>query len=127
MNDASKRTCFRVPDSVKSTETQDGAVLLDVKQGLCFSINPVGMLVWKRVRDGCTTTQIAQYLAETFSISPEQARNDTQEFLHELMEKRLVQEEEDRTESSNGRRGWIAETFPSLWKLVRSNRTRQME
>lgn len=126
MNLLTTSSGLRVSKSVRLAETQDGAVLLDVKQGLCFSINPVGTLIWKRVSDGCAVTQIVQYLTETFSISPEQARTDTQEFLDSLIEKRLVQEL-NRKETGNSRRGWVAETFPRLWKLVRSDRTSQLE
>ncbi|HEY6249490.1 MAG TPA: PqqD family protein [Candidatus Angelobacter sp.] len=117
---------MQVSESVRLAETQDGAVLLDVKQGLCFSINPVGMLIWKRVSDGCAVTQIVQYLAESFGISTEQASNDTQEFLDVLIEKRLVQQQ-DRKDTGNDRQGWFAETFPRLWKLVRANPTRVQE
>jgi hypothetical protein len=126
MNQLTTRSDLRVSESVRLAETQDGAVLLDVKQGFCFSINPVGTLIWKRVSDGCSIAQIVQYLAETFSISAEQARTDTQEFLDSLIEKRLVQQQ-DRKETGNGRRYRIAEKFPGLWKLVRLNRTRQLE
>lgn len=100
-------------------------MLLDVTQGLCFSINPVGALIWKRVSDGYAVTQIVQYVAETFSMSAEQARTDIQEFLDVLIEKRLVLQ--DCKEPENGRRGWIAETFSGLRKLVRANGTRQPE
>lgn len=126
MSDLNQTRTLYVSPSVRMAETQDGAVLLDVTQGLCFSINPVGALIWKRVSDGCALSQIAQYLAETFSISVAQARNDTQEFLDALIEKRLVQEP-DRKETGAGRHGWFTETFSRLWKLVRPNPTRQLE
>lgn len=126
MSQTTTSSGLRVSASARLAETQDGAVLLDVQQGLCFSINPVGTLIWKRVRDGCTVTQIAQHMAETFSISTEQARSDTQEFLEILIEKRLVQQH-DRKETGNGQHGWLAETFPWLWKLFTTGRARQPE
>jgi hypothetical protein len=39
---------IRVADSVRETINQDGAVLLDIKQVFCFSMNPVGEVVGNR-------------------------------------------------------------------------------
>jgi Coenzyme PQQ synthesis protein D (PqqD) len=79
-------------NSVKVAETADGAVLLDIRQGLCFSINPVGAIIWKHIREGCDSSQIAQYVVQAFDIPAEQARNDVQEFIEDLKQKQLVHE-----------------------------------
>lgn len=89
-NTPTKPVSLRIADSVRLAETQDGAVLLDIRQGLCFSINPVAVLIWKRVSEGCGIDEITEYLASTFTIPKEQARLDAEEFLQTLIEKRLV-------------------------------------
>ena len=126
MNQTFPTRNLSVSASVRLAETQDGAVLLDVQQGLCFSLNPVGTLIWKRLCDGCSVTQIVQSIAEACSISEEQARNDTDEFLQALIGKRLVQTL-DHKEPDNDRHGWFTQTFPWLWKLISAGRARQPE
>lgn len=106
---------LRVSVSTRLAETQDGAVLLDIQQGLCFSVNPLGTVIWKLICDGHPETQIAEHLVSTFGISEEQARGDTDEFLRVLIEKRLV-ERLDHQQSQNRRRGWWAKTFSRIWE-----------
>ncbi len=42
-NQSAKR--FVSPD-VRATYTEHGGVLLDIRKGLCYSLNPVGTRVW---------------------------------------------------------------------------------
>lgn len=110
---------LRASPSVRVSETQDGAVLLDVKHGLCFSVNPIGVLIWKRVSDCCELEQIAQDIASTFKVSVEQARTDTQEFVDSLIEKHLLL----GVEPTHIRRSRLLETVAWLTNLVRSKHT----
>lgn len=126
MKDRSENRSLRISSSVRITETQDGAVLLDVKQGLCFSINPVGTVIWKRVNEGWPVTDVMRYLAETFSISLDQARDDTQEFLDVLLEKRLV-EMGNGGRTTGNRLSRISGLLAGLAKLRRAGRTRKQE
>jgi hypothetical protein len=126
MKEMIKSNGLRISASVRVAETQDGAVLLDVKQGLCFGVNPIGTVIWKHVSEGCEPNQISRHLADTFNISTEQAYNDVQEFLQELKQKQLVKEP-DSTERQSGRRSGLVELFVSLSKLVRNRRTNNTE
>ena len=36
-----------IPDGIRETVSEDGAVLLDIDQGICFSLNPVGLKIWE--------------------------------------------------------------------------------
>src|SRR5260370_27703908 len=38
-----------VSPDVRSTYSEDGAVLLDIQKGLCYSLNPVAARVWSAV------------------------------------------------------------------------------
>ena len=38
-----------VSPDVRSTYSEDGAVLLDIQKGLCYSLNPVAARVWSTV------------------------------------------------------------------------------
>jgi hypothetical protein len=76
--------------SVRKAESQDGAVLLDVRQGLCFSMNPVAALIWEQLGQGCSPMDIAHNLTKTFDISVEQASVDVQQFVHQLSQLQLL-------------------------------------
>lgn len=104
--------------SVRIAETPDGAVLLDITQGLCFSINPVGAIIWKHINEGCDPCQIAQHLVDKFRISSEQAHTDVGEFLQELREKQLLHEFGSTTAQS-WRFRIFAEVLRGCWKRNR--------
>lgn len=100
-------------------------MLLDVKQGLCFTINLVGTLIWKRINEGWPVTDIERYVAGTFSIPLDQARDDTQKFLRVLIERRLV-EIGNGGQTTRNRLSWISGLFTGLAKL-RPGRAREQE
>lgn len=114
-----KSSDLKISASVRIAETQDGAVLLDVKQGLCFNINPVGALIWKQLSEGCEADQICRNLADRFNISTEQACTDVQEFLQDLREKQLLQDVESTPSQSKRARG-LVEVFRELWSSRKS-------
>jgi hypothetical protein len=57
---------FRPSDSVRKVENQDGAVLLDLRQGLCLSMTSVGVKIWNLLAQGCSLEQITESLAVQF-------------------------------------------------------------
>lgn len=126
MNNGNGPDILRVSPSVRLAETPDGAVLLDVTQGICFSINCVGVLIWKQAGEGRELDQIAEYIAETFNISLEQARIDTQEFLDVLKEKQLVQAL-GSSGSQNGRHRRFWRIPAGLSRLVRGKHAKRVE
>lgn len=113
--------------SVRTADTQDGAVLLDVKQGLCFNLNPVGALIWKHICEGREPRQIAEHLVQAFNISHDQATSDVHEFLEDLKHKQLVHEHGSPA-NQTGRRRKFADRFSEfLPKLFRRRATYRSE
>src|SRR5882672_6254932 len=88
-------TTLKPSESVRETESQDGAVLLDIRQGLCFSMNPVAALIWKQLLQGRHPADVAHNLARTFDISSEQASIDVQEFVRRLAQLQLLRQPKD--------------------------------
>ena len=58
-------------------------LLLKLKTGDYYTVNEVGLAVWK-LADGSTDAEIAAALARRFDISPEAALKDTRSYCHEL-------------------------------------------
>jgi hypothetical protein len=106
MKETIESTGLRASASVKVTDTQDGVVLLDVQQGLCFPLDQVGTLIWKRLEQGNQVVEVAQHIAETYQIPIQQALTDVQEFVQQLLAQRLVLG--SHSDGQEGSPGWLS-------------------
>ena len=98
-----------ISPGVRETASEDGAVLLDIEQGICFSLNPVGLRIWEMVKNRKSVDQIADTLAQDFPVPRSQLVSDVLEFLQALETKRLIHKPGDIP----SRRSWLAKIFPS--------------
>jgi len=80
----------KVSDSVRSTHGQDGAIVLDVRQGQMFNLNLVGSRILELLESGSTEEQITDAISREFGANIETVRKDVAEFLQELKEHQLV-------------------------------------
>jgi hypothetical protein len=85
---------YRVSDTVRSTHNQDGAIVLDVRQGQMFNVNFVGSRILELLKSGSTESSIVDEIGREFGVSRDLAKNDVREFLQTLKERRLVEERE---------------------------------
>lgn len=95
---------IKIAKGVRETVNQDGAVLLDIEQGLCFSLNPIGTRIWEMMKNGCTAAEIADSLEQEYHIPHSQVVGDVSDFLKQLAEKRLIGEQS----SSGDKRGFLS-------------------
>jgi len=80
---------YRLSDTVRSTHNQDGAVVLDVRQGQMFNVNFVGSRILELLKSG-----IVDQIGREFSVSSDLAENDVRQFLQNLKKCHLVEEHE---------------------------------
>lgn len=85
---------MKISEHVRTTITQDGAVLMNIKGGSMLTLNPIGSIIWQRLSDGRTPAQIAAQLASEFGISQGQACADVNEFVEQLRAQQLIEPEE---------------------------------
>lgn len=79
------------PDSVRAVGTADGAVLLDIRQGICVSLTSVGAEIWDLLKSGTQINDIVGRLSEEYREVPSgQIRNDVEEFIAGLRAKELL-------------------------------------
>ena len=97
-----------IAPSVRETASEDGAVLLDIQQGICFSLNPVGLKIWELLKKRYSVDQIADALAQDFPVSRSQLFSDVVEFLQALEAKRLIR----RSGHTVPTRSWLTRIFP---------------
>ncbi len=97
-------SAIKIAKGVRETVNQDGAVLLDIEQGLCFSLNPVGTKIWEMIKDGRSVDEIAEALEEEFHLPRTQLLTDISDFLKQLENMRLVGNQSSPAE----RRGFLS-------------------
>jgi hypothetical protein len=95
---------------VRGIQTPDGAALLDIRQGLCLSLNPVGAEIWRLLKLMTPVNAIADQLAIKFNEARDCILDDVREFLSDLSQKGLlsVDKEDTRIASSKLRSALIS-------------------
>ncbi len=82
-----------VSPDVRSTYSEDGAVLLDIRKGLCYSLNPVAARVWSTVEanpSGIDLHALVGVMETHYKIPHEQLERDATEYLSKLEQMELV-------------------------------------
>jgi hypothetical protein len=89
---------FGVPsDSVRDVETPDGAVLLDIRQGLCLSMNIVGARIWNLLKLQRSWDEINARISEEFTAPLEDVQTDARAFIHALLMQKVIVEPKDKS------------------------------
>ena len=83
---------YRVSDTVRSTHGQDGAIVLDIRQGQMFNLNFVGSRVLELLKNGTDESAIVDRISHEFDVSRVVAERDVREFIDALKEHKLVDE-----------------------------------
>lgn len=65
-------------------------VVVDLDTEQYFSLNATGTVVWTVVSAGEPTASAADQLVEQFDVNPQQASNDVEELVAELVENGLL-------------------------------------
>jgi hypothetical protein len=117
MSDPETMTDFTISPGVRETASEDGAVLLDVEQGICFSLNRVGLRIWELLKKRCSLDQIAEALGQEFPVSRSQLLSDTTEFIAELEAKHLIH----RPGHTIPKKSWFSRVLPSRKERLSAN------
>ena len=83
---------FRVSESVRSTHGQDGAVVLDIRQGQMFNLNFVGSRILELLKTGATESAIVDEISQKFEVSRDIAETDVREFIESLKQHHLLED-----------------------------------
>jgi DNA-binding Lrp family transcriptional regulator len=81
----------KISAQVRSTHDQDGAVVLDIKNGRMFGLNLVGSRILELLKDNAQPPQIAEEISREFGVAPETASADVREFLETLEKNHLIE------------------------------------
>jgi hypothetical protein len=83
---------LRLSEQVRSTHNPDGAIVLDIRRGQMFRLNPVGYRILALLEAGHEEQRIADEISREFRITHDIVRNDVREFLAILEKHRLLEE-----------------------------------
>jgi Coenzyme PQQ synthesis protein D (PqqD) len=99
----STNATVKLAAGVREAFNQDGAVLLDVDQGLCLSLNVVGAKIWQMLKQDWTREQIIAALAREFGEVPRaQLQQDYIDFVRQLETNKLARFESESTRTEPG-------------------------
>jgi len=93
---------WAIAPDVRATYSEDGAVLLDINKGVCYSLNPVASRIWLTIEScpsGITLDGIAGALGTHYGTPYQQVLADTEECLDSLRQLGLARRN-GRTASS---------------------------
>jgi hypothetical protein len=82
---------FRTVPSSRALVNQDGAIIIDSEQGLMFSLNTTGGLIWQCLGRQSTVREVAEKVAAQFGIPYAAAEQDVFTFLARLKEQKLIE------------------------------------
>lgn len=116
---------YRLSSHVCSSNSKDGSIILDIDEGLIFSLIGVGSLVWTKLNThpaGLTVDDIVRSIQSDFEEVPaQQIQRDVENMLSQLVQKKLVNVSEGRVESVTARtRLWLNNAVERLaYRTVR--------
>jgi Coenzyme PQQ synthesis protein D (PqqD) len=85
-----KHAVVRPARSIREAQNRGAAVLLDIGQGTCYSMNPAGTLIWQLLRLNYSTEQIVHSLATRFGADHDRIREDVIEYTEDLRRNGLI-------------------------------------
>ena len=74
-------------------DVSDGAILLHLKDGIYFGLDPVGFDIWKLLSEGHSCDAVAELLLSEYDIEREQLIGDVIELVQELESRNLIRPE----------------------------------
>ena len=73
-----------LPDNIRRVANADGGVVLDLRRGAMFRVNPLGGRVLDLLDQGHSLAQIAERLSAEFTVPLHEVRADVEEFIKSL-------------------------------------------
>lgn len=83
---------YRVSESVRSTHCQDGAVVLDIRQGQMFNLNFVGSRILELLEAGTIEPAVVDDINQKFEVRRDVAESDVREFIDSLKQHHLLED-----------------------------------
>ncbi len=83
----------KLSKQVRSTHSQDGAVVLDIRHGQMFRLNPVASRMLELMKQDFSDAQIADEISLQCGVSRAMVESDLRELIEHLAKHRLLESE----------------------------------
>jgi hypothetical protein len=98
---------FRISDTIRRTQTPDGAVLLDIERGQIVCLDLVGATILDLLGAGCDEGRIAAQVSAAYGTDIDTVRVDVHDFLEALSRQCIISKGDpvaiDEREGTHGR------------------------
>lgn len=81
---------FRTADNVVARQQAGATILLDLRRGRYYTLNPVSGLIWSVLDGGASMERVIARVREEFDVPDEQIANDVEEFVGSLLSVQLI-------------------------------------
>ena len=81
----------RIPDGVLSRDLQGELVILDLKTGVYFGLDPVGTRIWHLLQEHQFLQKVIDSLVEEYEVTETVCAHDLLGFVAKMLEKGLVE------------------------------------
>jgi hypothetical protein len=93
---------YTASNTLRTTQSEDGMIVLDVHQGRIFRLNTVASLVLKRLQEGQPESLIVDEISEEFCTRSEVVERDVCELLRALENCGLIHEHSKTASENHG-------------------------
>lgn len=84
-----------IPDQV-STNLEDEAVILSLKDGVYYGLNPVGARIWELLQVPRTVAELSDIILQEYNVEPSQCQDDLVKLLNELASRGLIELQDEK-------------------------------
>lgn len=74
-----------------SCEVSDGSILLSLKDGIYYGLNPVGCRIWELIQTPIHFKEIVEILTKEYEVEPGRCADEIRDFLVEMDSKKLIE------------------------------------
>tara|TARA_B100000674_G_C37661214_1_gene832579 strand:- start:56 stop:343 length:288 start_codon:yes stop_codon:yes gene_type:complete len=82
---------FKLVKNNAISKSGDSAIMLDLKSGIYFELNEVGLLIVDNLSSYKSFEEINELIIENFDVDKEQCKLDLNLFLNDLYERYLIE------------------------------------
>lgn len=83
--------CFRAREEEVASKVIDGeAIIINLANGVYYSMDKVGAFVWDRLQSGCTLDDVITAVTGAYAVPREEAEANVRELVEELVQENLV-------------------------------------
>ena len=95
MRKLSECSVIRITKDAVHCDVEDEVVILGLKDGVYYGLNPIGAFIWNLIQEPKTVAEIRDAVLEEYDVEKELCENDLMELLTELSDKGLIEVEEN--------------------------------